>query len=333
MCLTALLVVLGFIATTSYNPPVIENDYSNVQSVLDLKLGKVDHWCIDGSDDKCKCTDPLDPEDAAEKVSWMKAHKLNKRNIKAWLNDGVDVDVAFVGDALAEFWAGRVRGNENGEIPGLGKGPALKSQMVAKLFKRFFNKDKLIKGIPLGIAGDMSTNILWRLMHGEMDGLYPKVWWVMTGMIDLARNSCSEEVVLLGILRVVEEIRKQRPSAIIVINGLIPTTSRKSGVLMNQTKKRRFAEADLWPSIQLINYNLEVFAEKHKGIKYFDPVPIFTKERKNGLKGLDGSLKTDKLHPSLKGYSVMTPVIEAKLREILKLPKRAKKDTDEAKDP
>lgn len=339
VCLFALLLVLGFIVTTSYKPPVIEHDYSNIQSILDLKLGKVDHWCLNGGDVKCSCADPLDPEDAAEKGNWMKAHKKNKKNIKALLNNGVDVDVAFVGDAVTEIWAGRVLGDEEAEIPGeTKKKDGLKAKMVARVFNRSFKgENALIKGIPLGIAGDMSPNILWRLMNGEMEGLYPKVWWIMTGMVDLARHSCSEEVVLLGILRVVEEIRKQRPSAIIVISGLIPTTTRKNGsLIVPQEKHRRFekwSNADLWPSIQLINYNLERFAEKHKGIKYFDPLEVFTQERKNGNKFLDPRLKHDKVHPSLKGYRFMTKAIEDRLREILKLPKRKEKTDDEVDDP
>ena len=49
------------------------------------------------------------------------------------------------------------------------------------------------------------------------------------GMNDLARMQCSEEVVLMGILRVVEEIRMKKPDAKIVINSLLPMTDVRSG--------------------------------------------------------------------------------------------------------
>ncbi len=50
----------------------------------------------------------------------------------------------------------------------------------------------------------------------------PKVWWLVLGMNDLTRMQCSEEIVVLGILRVVEEIRLKKPDAHIVINSLLP---------------------------------------------------------------------------------------------------------------
>jgi hypothetical protein len=39
----------------------------------------------------------------------------------------------------------------------------------------------------------------------------PKVWWLILGMNDLTRMQCSEEIVVLGILRVVEEIMMRKP--------------------------------------------------------------------------------------------------------------------------
>ena len=57
-------------------------------------------------------------------------------------------------------------------------------------------------------TGTQSKNLLWRLMNGEMPyGFDPRVWWVGIGLNDLSLKGCSEEVVLLGILRVVEEIQ------------------------------------------------------------------------------------------------------------------------------
>ena len=50
----------------------------------------------------------------------------------------------------------------------------------------------------------------------------PKVWWLVLGMNDLTRMQCSEEIVVLGILRVIEEIRMRKPDAHIVVNSLLP---------------------------------------------------------------------------------------------------------------
>ena len=68
-----------------------------------------------------------------------------------------------------------------------------------------------------------TANVLWRILHDEMPHDFnPKVWWLVLGMNDLTRMQCSEEIVVLGILRVVEEILLRKPDAKIVINSLLP---------------------------------------------------------------------------------------------------------------
>jgi hypothetical protein len=67
-------------------------------------------------------------------------------------------------------------------------------------------------------------------MHGEMaENFEPKVWWLVLGMNDLSRMHCSEEVTVIGILRVVEEILKNRPNARVVINSLLPMVYSRGG--------------------------------------------------------------------------------------------------------
>jgi hypothetical protein len=58
----------------------------------------------------------------------------------------------------------------------------------------------------------------------------PRVWWVALGMNDLGRMQCSEEVVILGILRVVEEILTRKPDAEVVINSMLPMADLRGGI-------------------------------------------------------------------------------------------------------
>lgn len=68
-----------------------------------------------------------------------------------------------------------------------------------------------------------SPAVLYRLMNGEMPKDFnPKIWWLELGLSDIGRDQCSEEVVVLGILRVVEEIMNAKKDAKIVINSLFP---------------------------------------------------------------------------------------------------------------
>jgi lysophospholipase L1-like esterase len=69
-------------------------------------------------------------------------------------------------------------------------------------------------------------------MNGEMPASFdPKIWWLQLGLNDLGRMQCSEEIVVLGILRIVEEILAKKPNAKIVINSLLPMPDLRGGVM------------------------------------------------------------------------------------------------------
>ena len=87
------------------------------------------------------------------------------------------------------------------------------------------------RNIPTPLSLSLKApNVLWRLLHGELpDGFHPRVWWVSLGMNDLARMQCSEEVVIMGIIRVVEELRIKRPDAKIVIQSMLPMSDFRGG--------------------------------------------------------------------------------------------------------
>ena len=88
----------------------------------------------------------------------------------------------------------------------------------------------------------------------------PKVWWLVLGMNDLTRMQCSEEIVVLGILRVVEEIRLRKPDAKIVINSLLPMIDYQS---MQQPTMADVA--DFKREKDAVKENMEI----EKGLKKF----------------------------------------------------------------
>jgi len=58
----------------------------------------------------------------------------------------------------------------------------------------------------------------------------PTVFWIVAGMNDISRTQCSEEVTVIGILRLVEEILERKPNAQIVLNSLFPMLDLRGGV-------------------------------------------------------------------------------------------------------
>mmetsp|Transcript_10751 Transcript_10751/g.29654 ORF Transcript_10751/g.29654 Transcript_10751/m.29654 type:complete len:605 (-) Transcript_10751:57-1871(-) len=233
MCGTILFFVIGLVlwgfATLIFNPRVeygvMKHDHSFLDSKYNLKVGDIDHWCLRGDDNSCRCEDPLVPTSRADRKSWRLAFKTNRKIVKAVQEaDGLDLDMVFVGESVVEEMDGRWMGQG-------GRSPSL--QKLAEQFHSRFSRDKggKFNAIALGIAGDTAPNVLWRLLHGEMTPeVNPKIWWLSLGMNDLARMQCSEEVVVMGILRVVEELLEAKPTAHVVINSLFPMSMIRGGL-------------------------------------------------------------------------------------------------------
>lgn len=127
------------------------------------------------------------------------------------------------------------------------KGGATGLNLLHEHFQKHFNKDSggLLNGLALGISGDTAPNVLWRLTeHNGIElpeYLNPKIIWLHIGGNDIGKLKCSEEVVILGILRIVQEILIRKPNCHIVINSLFPMTTTRDGIhaLFDQYENRR----------------------------------------------------------------------------------------------
>ncbi len=103
------------------------------------------------------------------------------------------------------------------------------NHMFQKRFQSPSEMNHNLYGVAMGIAGDQAGNVLWRLKNGEMNKDFnPPVWWIVAGMEEVGRYRCSEEIVIMGILRIVEEIKNVKPDAKIVINGLFPMVTMRT---------------------------------------------------------------------------------------------------------
>jgi lysophospholipase L1-like esterase len=176
------------------------------------------------------------------------------------------------------------------------------------------------------------------MQHGEFpNNLKAKVWWILIGTNDLARGTCSEEAVVLGILRIVEEVNYHRPNDVIVVQGILPRSNRGDGALVHRSSihglfershdKAYTAEAAkrqflLWPSIVSINKQLELFCEKHERAVFFDAANLFigtvgNEHYQSKTYQLLHDLMPDYRHPSDIGMRIMGDAIVKELNRII----------------
>jgi hypothetical protein len=92
-------------------------------------------------------------------TSWLDTHAKLVDHVQA--NQG-PIDVLLVGDSITQQW-----------------GSPLDKGVLNEAWKKHFENYKTIN---IGIGGDKAQNVLWRLDHGGVEGLQPKVVVVMIGI-------------------------------------------------------------------------------------------------------------------------------------------------------
>ena len=78
------------------------------------------------------------------------------------------------------------------------------------------------KALNLGFSGDTTANVLWRLDHGELNGLNPKLAVVLIGTNNTALGQTAEDTEL-GIDAVVRDIEHRLPETKILLLGILPS--------------------------------------------------------------------------------------------------------------
>jgi lysophospholipase L1-like esterase len=225
-------------------------------------------------------------------------------------------DVIFLGDSITHGWEGQRAWQEH--------------------FGSF-------KPVNLGIGGDQTGHVLWRITEGkEIDRLKPKAAVLMIGTNNTGGHSAQQ--IAGGIQAIVEELRRQKPDIKILVLGVFPRG--------NSSDAER-SVAQITEAIQPINEelkkdqpdqkrlnalfrNLERFkgtipaAKLNKKIaeintiiaKLDDGKNVFYKDigkeflDANG--GLSGDIMPDYLHLSPKGYDLWGKAIKDEIAKLVR---------------
>jgi lysophospholipase L1-like esterase len=151
------------------------------------------------------------------------------------------------------------------------------------------------KAINLGFGWDRTENVLWRLEHGELDGISPKVAVVMIGTNNLQLNTNAE--IVEGIRGICAEIHTRQPSTKILLLGIFPRGEKPGGL------RDRIAE---------INRSISAL-DGRDGVTYLNFGRKFLE--------MDGTISKDVmrdfLHPTENGYQIWVDAMEPTLARLL----------------
>jgi lysophospholipase L1-like esterase len=169
------------------------------------------------------------------------------------------------------------------------------------VWKEFYEPRRALN---LGFSGDTASHVLWRLRHGEVDGLHPKVALVLIGADNTARSGHNEEQTEAGIDAVVDELERRLPETSILLLGILP-----SDVSPAKTQRDR-----------VINGYLATCYGEHPRVTYLDIGSIFRQQ--DVLRAAlfyDPRLRqpSPPLHPDTNGQRMMAEAIEPTLAKLM----------------
>ncbi len=185
------------------------------------------------------------------------------------------IDVLFLGDSLTQGWAGAGRATWDANFAPL-------------------------KAANFGIGGDKTGNILWRLDHGEVDGLTPKLVVLLIGVNNLWSGKNNGQEIAGGTKAIIEKLKQKLPQSKVLVLGVLPmgATAEEAGRLKAQE----------------INVHALSIGDGVM-VKYADIGAKFV--QKNG-KLLEGAYAPDNLHLTTKGYEIFAKELLPLITEMLK---------------
>ena len=197
---------------------------------------------------------------------WQDRHNAMNARVKQG-----NVDLLLIGDSITHAW------ESNGK----------------DVWARSYAKRNAVN---LGIGGDRTQHVLWRLQNGNIDGISPKLAVIMIGTNNSGSN--SPEQIAEGIEAIVELLREKKPETKVLILAIFPRGPNKDDPLRQVNEKANAIVAELADG---------------EAVHFLDIGPKFTKP--------DGTLTRDVmpdlLHLSPAGYKIWADSIEPNVARLM----------------
>ncbi|HUQ69725.1 MAG TPA: platelet-activating factor acetylhydrolase IB subunit [Planctomycetaceae bacterium] len=198
--------------------------------------------------------------------NWMKRHESFNERVKQG-----KVDLIFIGDSITQAWEG----------PG--------KEIWAKHYAPR-------NAVNLGIGGDRTQHVLWRLDNGNIDGITPRLAVLMIGTNNSGTN--TSEQIADGVTAIVKKLRDKLPETKILILAIFPR-----GPDNNDAKRQVNAKTN------------EIIAKLADGktVEYLDIGPKFVAE--DGT--LSREIMPDLLHLNAASYQIWADSIEEHVKRMM----------------
>ncbi|WP_191601334.1 GDSL-type esterase/lipase family protein [Marinomonas algicola] len=183
------------------------------------------------------------------------------------------VDLVFLGDSITQAW----------ETNGM------------NVWDTFYRPRNALN---LGFNGDRTEHVLWRLEHGAVEGIRPKLLVLSIGTNNTGHRQDPAEETALGIQKIVDALQERLPNITILLLAIFPRSAKP-------TQRMRRLNNDINALIQSYADNTSVF--------YLDINPHFLTE--DGR--LTSDVMTDFLHPNKDQYLMIARLLEPHIKRLM----------------
>lgn len=197
---------------------------------------------------------------------WMDRHKQMNERVKQG-----NVDLLLIGDSITHGWEGG----------------------GAKVWGKYYARRNAVN---LGIGGDQTQHVLWRLENGNIEGISPKLAVLMIGTNNASGNTPEE--IAQGVKAIVEKLRAKAPKMMVLILAIFPRGANNNDGLRKVNAKANEIIAKLADGKTVLYQDI--------GAKFLD---------KDG--NLPRDIMPDLLHPNEKGYEIWAEAIEPTVAKIV----------------
>lgn len=161
------------------------------------------------------------------------------------------------------------------------------------------------RAVNLGFKGDATAHLLWRITHGELDGIAPKAAVILIGANNLGRLHWSAEDTVAGIEAIIAETRRRLPATRLLLLSVLPS------------------DRSDWASAETLRINA-MLAQRFRagsGVVFQDVTALFLRDGR-----LDHALFYDPLltppepalHPTAEGMARLAAAIAPNLSAMLR---------------
>jgi beta-glucosidase len=154
------------------------------------------------------------------------------------------------------------------------------------------------RAVNLGFNGDCTEHVLWRLEHGEIEGIAPTLVVLMIGTNNTSARHDPPEETTAGIQAILATLRTRLPGTKILLLGVFPRSASADDPLRKVNAS--------------IDGHLEAYAD-NQHIFFLDLSRRFLDDRGR----LSQDLMPDYLHPNERGYQVWADGMEPMIRQLL----------------